>query len=211
MQNPGRKAGVFLYTYRFPRFVTASTIDGGSLFSLKMTQSFSLVFGSKIRIWEEVESVTENLAQEIRVHEEKARTLVAEAKSEAARSLAEARTAAEKAVKEARQKMHREYRNRIQEVEQEADSAAQAILAQGRKDAERYLAESKNRVSSAAAWIVKEVMGFSWPWLRWASTVWWSMKLPPRRSSAQSSSSVPASFLSPPLRGNPPCRVPNPP
>ena len=91
-----------------------------------MTQSFSLVFGSKIRIWEEVESVTENLAQEIRVHEEKARTLVAEAKSEAARSLAEARTAAEKAVKEARQKMHREYRNRIQEVEQEADSAAQA-------------------------------------------------------------------------------------
>ena len=103
--------------------------------------------------------MAENLAQEIRLHEEHARALVVEAKGAAAKSLADARAEAERSIKEARQRLHREYRSKIQEVEREADSAAQSIFALGKKESEQYLEESRAKVSSTAAWILKEVMG----------------------------------------------------
>lgn len=102
--------------------------------------------------------MSENLAQEIRLCEEAAQKMVADAKAEASKMVAEAKAYASKFVKESWQKFYREHRDRIARAEKEADLAAQSLLDKGRGEAEAYFEGKKGSVPSVVSWVVEEVM-----------------------------------------------------
>ncbi|WP_245522733.1 hypothetical protein [Thermanaerovibrio velox] len=103
-------------------------------------------------------SLSENLAQEIRLCEEAAQKMVADAKAEASKLVAEAKAYASKSVKEAWQRLYREHRERIAKAEKEADLVAQGLLEKGRAEAEAYFESKKGSVPSVVSWVVEEVM-----------------------------------------------------
>ena len=75
--------------------------------------------------------MAENLAQEIRDQEAIAKSIVSNAKAEAAKILAAATADAEQSVKSTKQQCHRQWRERVAAAEKEAEAKAQEITAKG--------------------------------------------------------------------------------
>jgi vacuolar-type H+-ATPase subunit H len=103
-------------------------------------------------------TMSSNVADEIRLAEEEARQIVADAKSEAAKIIAESRAASEKALQEAKQKAHRRTIEEVQRLEAEAEAKAEEMLSEGRKEAASFVDSHQARVKTVSAWIGDEVM-----------------------------------------------------
>ncbi|MDO5116111.1 MAG: cell envelope biogenesis protein TolA [Synergistaceae bacterium] len=102
--------------------------------------------------------MAENLAQEIRDQEALAKSIVANAKAEAAKMLAAAQTEAEQSVKSTKQQCHRQWRERVAAADQEAEARAGEITAKGEADAKLFYEKKKNETKEVADWLVREVM-----------------------------------------------------
>ena len=102
--------------------------------------------------------MAENLAQEIRDQEALAKSIVSNAKSEAAKMVAAAQADAEQSVKSTKQQCHRQWRERVAAVEQEAAAKARKITANGEAEAKVFYEKKKNETDEVANWLVREVM-----------------------------------------------------
>lgn len=102
--------------------------------------------------------LAENLAQEIRDQEAIAKSIVSNAKAEAAKILAAATADAEQSVKSTKQQCHRQWRERVAAAEKEAEAKAQEITAKGEADAKSFYEKKKNETDGVANWLVREVM-----------------------------------------------------
>ena len=100
--------------------------------------------------------MAENLAQEIRDQEALAKSIVSNAKSEAAKMVAAAQADAEQSVKSTKQQCHRQWRERV--AEQEAEAKARKITANGEAEAKVFYEKKKNETDEVANWLVREVM-----------------------------------------------------
>lgn len=101
--------------------------------------------------------MAENMAQEIRELEAKAKELVAQAKSDAAHTVAQARADAEQSVKETKQRCHREWRENVAAAEREAEAHALEITEKGDLEAADFYKSRKKLTEETANWLVKEV------------------------------------------------------
>lgn len=102
--------------------------------------------------------LAENLAQEIREQEALAKSIIADAKAEAAKVVASAQTEAEQSIKNTRQQCHRQWRESVANAEKEAETKALDILQKGQTDAELFYEQKKKSVEEVANWLVREVM-----------------------------------------------------
>ncbi|EHL65647.1 hypothetical protein [Cloacibacillus evryensis] len=102
--------------------------------------------------------MAENLAQEIRDQEALAKSIVSNAKSEAAKMVAAAQADAEQSVKSTKQQCHRQWRERVAAAEQEAEAKARKITANGEAEAKVFYEKKKNETDEVANWLVREVM-----------------------------------------------------
>lgn len=102
--------------------------------------------------------MVQNIAEEIKQTEEKARLMIHDAKADMLRDLANTRLQVEESIKKARQETHRNFREQIRKTEEEADALAAEVLAKGQKDAEEFIGKHKDRIDSVAEWIAEEVM-----------------------------------------------------
>ncbi|MEG1602225.1 MAG: cell envelope biogenesis protein TolA [Cloacibacillus sp.] len=102
--------------------------------------------------------MAENLAQEIRDQEALAKSIVSNAKSEAAKSVAAAHANAEQSVKSTKQQCHRQWREKVAAADKEAEEKAQVITARGETDAKAFYEKKKNETEAVAKWLVREVM-----------------------------------------------------
>lgn len=102
--------------------------------------------------------LAENLALEIREHESMAKTIVAEAKVQAAEILADAQAETERSMKSVRQLCHRQLRESLALAEREAETKAAEIMQKGQSDARAFYEEKKDLVENAADWLVREVI-----------------------------------------------------
>ena len=102
--------------------------------------------------------MAENLAQEIRDQEALAKSIVSNAKSEAAKMVAAAQAAAEQSVKSTKQQCHSQWRERVAAAEQEAEAKARKITANGEAEAKVFYEKKKNETDEVANWLVREVM-----------------------------------------------------
>lgn len=103
--------------------------------------------------------MAENLALEIREHESMAKTIVAEAKVQAAEIVANAQAETERSMKSVRQLCHRQLRESLAFAEQEAEKKAAEIMQKGQSDAMAFYGQKKSLVESTADWLVREVIG----------------------------------------------------
>lgn len=102
--------------------------------------------------------MAENLAQEIRDQEALAKSIVSNAKSEAAKMVAAAQSDAEQSVKSTKQQCHRQWREWVLAAEKDAELRAEEITAKGEADAKAFYEEKKNETQEVANWLVREVM-----------------------------------------------------
>jgi len=102
--------------------------------------------------------LAQNVADEIREAEEKARVTVKEAKAESARMIASARSEAEERIKRARQESHRHFREEIAKTEEMAEQKAAGVLSKGRDDARELESKLQAKIKPVAEWIAEEVM-----------------------------------------------------
>ena len=102
--------------------------------------------------------MAENLAQEIRDQEALAKSIVSNAKSEAAKMVAAAQADAEQSVKSTKQQCHRQWRERVAAAEQGAEAKARKITANGEAEAKVFYEKKKNETDEVANWLVREVM-----------------------------------------------------
>ena len=102
--------------------------------------------------------LAENLAQEIRDQEALAKSIVSNAKSEAAKMVAAAQADAEQSVKSTKQQCHRQWRERVAAAEQEAEAKARKITANGEAEAKVFYEKKKNETDEVANWLVREVL-----------------------------------------------------
>lgn len=102
--------------------------------------------------------MAQNMADEIRAREADAKSIVAEAKAESARTLASARTAAEQSIKEAKQKSHRFFRDQVAGAEKEAEAVAEKTVEAGRKETKEFYEANKSRTAEVIDWLTKEVI-----------------------------------------------------
>ena len=102
--------------------------------------------------------MAENLAQEIREQEAQAKSIIVDAKAEAAKIVAAAQTDAEQSVKNTRQQCHRKWRESVANAEKEAEAQAEDILLNGQKSAKVFYNEKKESAGEVANWLVREVM-----------------------------------------------------
>lgn len=102
--------------------------------------------------------MADNLAQEIREQEAAAKSIVTDAKAEAAKIIAAAQSEAEQSVKSKKQQCHRQWRERVAVAEKEAEAKALEITEKGEEDAKAFYAGKKKDTDEVADWLVREVM-----------------------------------------------------
>ena len=102
--------------------------------------------------------MAENLAQEIRDQEALAKSIVSNAKSEAAKMVAAAQADAEQSVKSTKQKCHRQWRENVAAADKEAEALAVKTTEKGEADARAFYENKKKDTADAADWLVREVM-----------------------------------------------------
>lgn len=103
--------------------------------------------------------MAENLAQEIRNQEEKAKAEITSAQIKASEIVANAQTETERSMKSVRQLCHRQLRESIANAEKEAEEKAVEILRKGQSDAKAFYEQEKGSVEGVADWLVREVIG----------------------------------------------------
>ena len=106
--------------------------------------------------------MADNLAQEIREQEAAAKSIVSDAKAEAAKMIAAAQSEAEQSVKSTKQQCHRQWRERVAEAEKEAEAKALEITKKGEQDAKAFYEGKKKDTDEVADWLVREVMAVLW-------------------------------------------------
>lgn len=101
--------------------------------------------------------LAENLAQDIREQEALAKSIIADAKEEAAKITAAAQVDAEQSIKSTKQQCHRQWRESLANAEIEADAKAKDILQNGQNAAKLFYENKKKSAEEVANWLVKEV------------------------------------------------------